>query len=160
MANKDATERRVYVLPSELLDRIRAYQSANGIGSEVEAARRLLDAALQMRDTIEIILNKLGADYKVEQDIRVLARNNLVTHPLVETISIGENVLEFKLRNGSRGSITTKGVMQIGDSDGEYMQNYPPYQPKQRVAVPVAATTPSPSWEPSKGGDLDDEIPF
>ena len=48
---KDGTERRVYMLPANLLERLRAYQVSQGIGSEAEAARRLLDTALQMRDT-------------------------------------------------------------------------------------------------------------
>lgn len=39
-------QRRVYVLPAELVDRIRAYGHETGCRSEVEAARRLLDDAL------------------------------------------------------------------------------------------------------------------
>ena len=36
------------------------------------------------------------------------------------------------------------------------------YQPRERAAAPAArgGGGGSPSWEPSKGGDLDDEIPF
>lgn len=33
------------------------------------------------------------------------------------------------------------------------------YQPRERAAAP-AKSGGSPSWEPNKGGDLDDEIPF
>jgi len=33
------------------------------------------------------------------------------------------------------------------------------YQPRERTAAP-AKSSGSPSWEPNKGGDLDDEIPF
>jgi len=34
------------------------------------------------------------------------------------------------------------------------------YQPRERAAAPAKAGGGSPSWEPIKGGDLDDEIPF
>lgn len=34
------------------------------------------------------------------------------------------------------------------------------YQPRERAAAPAARGGAAPSWEPSKGGDLDDEIPF
>jgi single-strand DNA-binding protein len=34
------------------------------------------------------------------------------------------------------------------------------YQPRERAAAPAKSGGGSPSWEPNKGGDLDDEIPF
>ena len=34
------------------------------------------------------------------------------------------------------------------------------YQPRERAALPAKSGGGSPSWEPNKGGDLDDEIPF
>lgn len=34
------------------------------------------------------------------------------------------------------------------------------YQPRERAAAPASRGSGAPSWEPSKGGDLDDEIPF
>jgi len=34
------------------------------------------------------------------------------------------------------------------------------YQPRERAAASAKSGGGSPSWEPSKGGDLDDEIPF
>jgi hypothetical protein len=77
MADKEATERRVYVLPREQLERIRAYQSNSAIGSEVDAVRPLLDSALQMRDTPQDILRKLKSRFADEKDLRVLARDIL-----------------------------------------------------------------------------------
>jgi hypothetical protein len=43
---------------------------------------------------------------------------------------------------------------EMGDSGG--------YQPRQpaRAAAPAARANAAPSWEPAKGGDLDDDIPF
>jgi len=34
------------------------------------------------------------------------------------------------------------------------------YQPRERTAAPAKSGGGGPSWEPNKGGDLDDEIPF
>ncbi len=34
------------------------------------------------------------------------------------------------------------------------------YQPRDRAAAPARSGGGAPSWEPAKGGDLDDEIPF
>lgn len=158
--NKDATERRVHVLPTELLERIRAYQTASGIPSEVEAVRRLLDSALQMRDSVTDILDRVSVKYKDEMDFRVLARDVLVSHILVQDISISDFTLEFKLKNGARGSIDGFGSMQVARSEGDLLEEYP-FTKKARAAP--TAPTPAlaqPSWESSKGDDLDDEIPF
>jgi len=166
MVSRDATERRVYVLPTELLGRLRAYQTACGIASEVEAARRLLDAALQMRETINNILDKLSVKYGEEQDLRVLAREVLVTHSLVQEITINDNRLEFKMRNGARGQIGENGSLFIAESEESYFRDYvPPKPPGAAPSTPApprpTPRTPMPSWDaPRGGGDLDDEIPF
>ena len=34
------------------------------------------------------------------------------------------------------------------------------YQPRERTSAPAKSGGGNPSWEPNKGGDLDDEIPF
>ena len=166
MVSKDTTERRVYVLPTELLERLRAYQNACGITSEVEAARRLLDAALQMRENIEDILNKLANKYKEEQDLRVLAREILVTHPLIREIKINDNALDFMMKSGWQGQITANGKLFFGENGDQYMQQYTP--PKPRDATPSNPQPPkpssskaAPSWDAPEGGSvLDDEIPF
>ena len=53
------------------------------------------------------------------------------------------------------------GVMTFlsGKDDGAAPASGGGYQPRERAAAP-ARTAGSPSWEPAKGGDLDDEIPF
>ncbi len=83
MADKEGMERKVWLLPAELSDRIRVYQTDLGIPSEVEAARRLLDSALQMRDTVDDIAQRLKARHAEEKDLRGLARDVLTSHVLV-----------------------------------------------------------------------------
>ncbi len=153
LADKEGMERKVYVLPAELGGRIRAYQLAQGISSEVEAARRLLDSALQMRDTTEDILKKLKSRFAEEKDLRVLARDILAGHPLVSAVHFADDGVWFYLKGEERGKIGRDGKTFSGQGDvDEGWHLYPPPAPRARAAAP--------SWDTPKGGDLDDEIPF
>ncbi len=151
---KDGTERRVYNLPANLLLRLRAYQLRQGIASEAEAARRLIDAALQMRDTIDDILQTIKKRYEDERDLRVLASDILAKHALVTGIHFSDGGMWFRLENGDRGMLTHKGKLMHGDSSqsDDYWNNWDEPQPPKRGA------SFTPSWEPA--GDLEDEIPF
>lgn len=130
MAEKEATERRVYVLPVELVERVRQFQKDNLIASEVEAVRRLLDTALHMRDDVHSILKKMSVRFETEKDIRIISRDILAAHPLVEHIKISNNSVEFTLKDGMRGRFNSSG--------------------KLMVAAPNSRLT----------DELDDEIPF
>lgn len=145
MADKDGMERRVYVLPADLVDRIKAYQASQGIGSEVEAVRRLIDSALQMRDTVVDILKTLESKFADEKDMRVLARDVLTNHALVTQISFGETGgVTFRVRSGEYGMLDTRGRIYQGDHPDE-------------LAI-VAAPQ---SWKPGpKAPAIDDDIPF
>jgi hypothetical protein len=147
---KDTTERRVYNLPADLLERLRAYQVSQGIASEVEAARRLLHIALQMRDSVTDILSTLEAKFADEKDLRVLAGDVLSKHILVDKIQFGKGLVVFVMENGDRGMIQESGTLFYADSD-DRDDDWTSYKRK-----PTGA---SPSWDAGKG-DLDDEIPF
>jgi hypothetical protein len=103
------TERKVFVLPIELCERLRRYQADFGIDSEVEAARRLLNAGLQMRDTAETIQARLVECLRVERNIRAAARDVLADHLLVTEMAFRENRVEFKLQDGSCGAVSQDG---------------------------------------------------
>ncbi len=53
-----------------------------------------------------------------------------------------------------RGELTFLSGREDGGAGGGS------YQPRERAAAPAKSGGGSPSWEPNKGGDLDDEIPF
>jgi hypothetical protein len=163
MADKESTERRVYVLPSEQLERIRAYQTANSISAEVEAVRRLLDLALQNLDTIHDILKKLRSRYADEKDLRVLARDILTTHVLVLSVHFLEDGVSFYMAGEMRGKITKDGTTYIAEGE-EHISGWTEYpRPAKKDAPRPAArstSTSGPSWDAPRGGDLDDEIPF
>jgi hypothetical protein len=159
MAEKDSTERRVYNLPLDLLERLRAYQMSQGITSEVEAARRLLDSALQMRDTIEDILNTLSSKFLEERDLRVIAADVLIKHALVSHVQISDTDVTFILKNGFRGKISSSGALYsaLPDSHDDDWNSYR----KKPARVPVPSWDSASSGETaSAGGNLDDDIPF
>jgi hypothetical protein len=152
MADKEATERRVYVLPTEQLERIRAYQTANGIASEVEAVRRLLDIGLQLRDNIFDILRTLKSRYSSDKDLRILAKDILAPHTLVKSVHFDNDSVWFYMTDGEGGKIDRHGLTYRQRPD----QQADEWQPWPR---PTTAST-VPSWDAPKGDDLDDEIPF
>ena len=144
MAEKPETERRVYVLPTEQLERVRAYQSDNRIASEVETVRRLLDIALQTRDTIENILRRIMIKFREENDLRAIARDILINHELVKNVEIDDGILTFILRSGEGGQIRKDGKLFIKQQDDNYFGDFPPSQ--KRKIQPAT--------------DLDEDIPF
>jgi hypothetical protein len=154
MADKEGVERKVWLLPVELSERIKAFQASQGIASEVEAARRLLDSALQLRDTVPDILRKMADRYVEERDIRVLARDVLINHTLVTSVNFDDEGVWFQFKDDSLGKFDRTGRAFLGSRQG-YDVNWHPY-PKP----PPPAKSGGPSWDAPKGGDLDDEIPF
>lgn len=150
---KDGTERRVYNLPGNLLARLRAFQSGQGIASEAEAVRRLLDSALQMRDSVEDILKSMQKRFEEEKDLRVLASEILTRHALVTQIVFEENAVWFRVKSGERGQFDCFGARYTGraeeaDDNWNYVRDPAP-----------SARGAGPSWE-APASDLDDEIPF
>lgn len=156
MADKETTERRVYVLPKELLDRLRAYMTRNGIAAEVEAVRRLLDTALQMRDSTTDILATLKAKFAEEKDLRLLARDVLAAHVLVREVHYEDDAIAFCLSGDEYnryGRIDGAGRIFLGS-------NWEDWSEVGKPARSVPSRGGGPSWDTPKGGDLDDEIPF
>lgn len=118
MAEKEAMERRVYVLPAELVARIRQYQRDHAIVAEVEAVRRLLDTALLLRDDVHSLLQRLMDKFQTEKDIRIISRDILAAHPLVDSISNHPNSIEFTLKDGEKGTIFKNGSAFFEGHDG------------------------------------------
>ncbi len=154
---KDGTERRVYNLPANLLTRLRAFQANQGLTSEAEAARRLLDYALQMRDTVEDILKGMRRRFDEEKDLRVLASEVLTRHNLVTQIVFEDDALWFRVKSGERGRIASSGEIRLGRAD----RADDDWERSIDMSPPRKSTSNGPpSWEPPGGSDLDDEIPF
>lgn len=127
MAEKEPTERRVYVLPAELVERIRRYQKDHLIASEVEAVRRLLDTALHLRDNVHSLLQKMLDKFQVEKDIRIIARDVLAVHPLVESILNSSSSVEFSLKDGSKGYLRNDGKAFFHRNGSWVEEDYMPF---------------------------------
>jgi hypothetical protein len=156
MADKEDTERRVYVLPEPLLKRVRAYQTANALTSEVEAVRRLLDHALQMRDNVRDILNAVKARMQVEKDLRVIAGDIVTPHALVISVNIGDHQVEFMLKDGTGGRFNSWGHFEVYEEDffGDGRTKWTTWPEPKKPTVSKSEQKKLTSPEP------DDDIPF
>ncbi|RUW85128.1 hypothetical protein [Mesorhizobium sp. M1E.F.Ca.ET.063.01.1.1] len=115
--DKAKTQRRVYVLPVELVDRITAYQTDMGLPSEVDAARKLLDDALNRRDTAQSITRRFQERLKDTRVLADVARDVLIGHPLLSTLSMGSNQITFTLTTGDKVVVRVDGTASIEDRE-------------------------------------------
>lgn len=163
---KDKTQRRVYVLPTELVDRIVAYQHQVGLSSEVEAARRLLDDALKQRDTFLTITTKFIEKRNETKSFRDAARDTLADHPLVTNIQFHEDGIRFALKNGMSVLIDSWGSATVYDQSGDVYDFDANFEDIPRWAShnhprPKKKADPQATAAGTKSGyDLDDDIPF
>lgn len=158
MADKDGMERKVYLLPEDLVERIKAYQSDVGLPSEVEAARKLLSEALQARDSLDDVMRQAALYFMKDKDLRSLARDVLTRHILVTRVDIDDHEVRFVLRNLDVGKIDRKGNMEIGTSDNEGWIRFNGKWTMPESKLPLTKT--SMRDDKTSGLDLDDEIPF
>lgn len=105
--------RRVYALPAEMVDRITKFQKDKGLTSEVEAVRRLLDEALKSRDDLTTLINRLLAKLGQTKIASEAARDVLVGHPLVASITFDDNSVAFKLKKGDEATVSEGGYVYI-----------------------------------------------
>lgn len=97
--------RRVYDLPPELHHRVLSYQTENGMASEVEAVRSLLDQALQSGDTVESLYVRLDDKYRTEKDVRRISAEILIPHRKVRSVALNDDgTICFSLINGEAGT--------------------------------------------------------
>lgn len=122
MADKDGMERKVYLLPKELVDRIKAYQKEIGLPSEVEAARRLLSDALQSRDGIVQILLQVRESFKKLRNIRSVAKEVLIEHVNIKNIEFHDNHIFFETKNNVRAVIVENVDEEILERHGPWVQ--------------------------------------
>lgn len=103
------TKRCVYQLPGGLHDRVVAFQERMGLPTEVEAVRRLLDQALQHKDTCRDIAKRFQAEILSGSTLRRAAQSVLAGHPLVQSIEFGEHDLKFTLTTREAATVRANG---------------------------------------------------
>lgn len=123
---RDKAQRRVYVLPAELVERIVAFQQEKNYPSEVEAVRKLLDEALLHRDTADTIINRFRERLRNLRMPAEIAKDVLVGHPLVSNISFGTGHISFTLPGNEQFSIFEDGEVQrrVGTSWELHSRNF------------------------------------
>lgn len=127
MANeKETTQRRVYVLPVELVNRIVAFQQEKGYPSEVEAARKLLDEALKSRDDEFRIIKRFQERLQSLRMPAEVAKDVLVGHPLITDISFGADHVDFSVKDRGKFRITSNGSVSEYD---EYLSKWSEWIP-------------------------------
>lgn len=103
------TKRRVYDFPIHLVQRVQAYQTANGIEHEVEAVRQLLNETLNKGDTVDSLTARVR-DRIEKGDLPLnVASDALVGHPLVSGLVFHPTDIEVKFTDGTATVIMPKG---------------------------------------------------
>ncbi|MDX8438330.1 hypothetical protein [Mesorhizobium australafricanum] len=114
-ADKESTQRRVYVLPTELVERITKFQADMQLPSEVEAARRLLDEALKHRDDAEAITRRFIERLKETRMMSDIAKDVLVGHPLIDQLKISTGSISFGMTTGDTVTVFQDGTASLVD---------------------------------------------
>ncbi|RYG87452.1 MAG: hypothetical protein EON59_07360 [Alphaproteobacteria bacterium] len=113
------TQRRVYALPTETVERIVEYQREKGFQSEVEAVRRLLDEALKSRDTPVKLINRFLAKLEVHRVASEAAREVVVGHPLVEGLRFGKESVLIQMSGAPEVTIWDNAAVTFGQGTME-----------------------------------------
>lgn len=139
MANKennmasptDDAQRKIYVLPKELADRIVNFQRGHRYPSEVEAVRYLLNKALLFSQTPDELMTDVYFCLKKAEDdakaIENIVKDLLIGHPLVSILSIQKNGYFITLENGDEYKIgKNRGMIEVKIDTGEWANWKPP----------------------------------
>lgn len=126
--DKPGTQRKVFMLPTELVERIASYQAEAGMPSEVEAVRRLLDDALKYRDDWRSLTERFRTKLAESRVLSDAARETLVGHPLVATMAFNRTSLTFTMTTGETITVEATGEVTGRDNyDREFLQA-PPFK--------------------------------
>lgn len=127
----DDAQRKIYVLPKELVERIVTFQRKHGYPSEVEAVRHLLNRALLFSQTpVELMTDVWRYLDDAEDDAKAIenmVKDLLMGHPLVSILSIQKNGYFITLENGDEYKIGKNGGMiELKIGTGEWANWKPP----------------------------------
>lgn len=126
--DKPGTQRKVFMLPTDLIERIAAFQKEAGMPSEVEAVRRLLDDALKFRDDWRSLTERFRAKLAETRILSEAAKETLIGHPLVASMAFNRNSITYTMTTGE--TITVEGTGEVtgrDSSDREFLQA-PPFK--------------------------------
>lgn len=127
----DDAQRKIYVLPKELVERIVKFQKSHRYPSEVEAVRYLLNKALLFSQTPDELMTDVYFYLDDAEDdakaIENMVKDLLMGHPLVSILSIQKNGYFITLENGDEYKIGKNGGMiELKIGTGEWANWKPP----------------------------------
>lgn len=134
MANKennmasptDDAQRKIYVLPKELVERIVNFQKSRRYPSEVEAVRHLLNKGLVFCQTPDELMLEVFSCLINNKSTESIVNGLLVGHPLVASLTIQKNGYFFTLENGDEYKINkNKAVLMKKKPNGDWVAWFP-----------------------------------
>lgn len=108
-SDKSGAQRKVFMLESELVDRVLAYQQKNKLQSEVEAVRQLLNDALRLQDDWRSICDQVVDRMKRPETLINAAKEIVVGHPRVSNVTFELDRITFKMNSGEYVEISANG---------------------------------------------------
>jgi len=130
---KAGAQRKVYMLATDLVERITDYQRLSGMQSEVEAVRELLDEALNAHDDWRTITNRFLSGIRFgHETFRESAKKVLVGHPLVDSVIFEPDYVVFELATGEQIRVDNRGNVDATNEDGQRIElSQEPLPPSQ-----------------------------
>lgn len=128
----DDAQRKIYVLPKELIGRIVKFQRKHGYPSEVEAVRYLLNKALLFSQTPDELMTDIWIYSELvagdAEAIENMVKDLLMGHPLVSILSVQKNGYFITLENGVEYKISKNGGMiEVKIDTGEWAKWEPSF---------------------------------
>lgn len=110
-----------YKLPIDLIDRIKYFKETFDGASDDWAVTHLLEHALNIRDDIIRITDRIIQRYTLSGNLRDAAGHVLSYHPMIKSIQFEDSKLRFELLDGSSSEINSEGIAILREPNGDYL---------------------------------------
>lgn len=125
LQNYEDSEGRLTFLPIDVQMRLDKYQQDNNLKNKKETIFRLLNEALQSKDTIKDIMNYLYKSYEKQKNLKILAEEILLHHVLIKELTLSNDEIRFVCKNNLGDGVIKK--------TGELFINSREYYPKRHL---------------------------
>ena len=116
LQNYENSEGRLTFIPIDVQMRLDKYQHDNNLKNKKETIFKLLNEALQSKDTIKDIMNHLYISYEKQKNLKVLAEEILLHHVLIKELTLSSDEIRFVCKNNlGHGTIKKTGELFINN---------------------------------------------
>jgi hypothetical protein len=112
-----------------------AIQHHNGIASETEAAKRLLEEALPLHDTVNDVIYRFNKLVRARQDRLQSAKEVLVGHPLISWLNLEGGAFSYQI-HGYEVKLLNDHSVHILDPNGKAVDYDDPDPPMSADEYP------------------------